>query len=655
MMTASDSGVGVANSEQAEVLTKLRSEESETIREGAFGAGDMACVEAVPLLAEHLKSQNLGVQEAADIALRKIGGRDAVAAVIPLLRSDNVPARNMSMDILREVGGQDVEALIGLLHDEDADIRIFISDILGSAGTPQAVRPLGESLLKDPECNVRYQAAVSLGSLAYHEGAAYLNKALADEEWVQFAVIEALTKIRDGSSVNALAKALDSSSDLVASMIVDALGEMGNIKVATVLLQRMDASPTPLRNKIVKAVVDILGSKSLGFLSEGDRKKLKTYLLEALEDEDKEIQDASMRGLTSLDGEEAVVAVLRLTSGMDPERDRDRMEKAVDCLAGMGMNRAFEDAVRNGDLMTMLLAVEAIKRMQGTDTRTLLMETFWDKDRDVQREMVQALVNMAGPEDSEFFLDILDRHEDGSVIKGALHFLGDKVGTEDVGDRLFAMLDHPWDDVKEAALEACIAVGGKTMKDRFIDGVASDEPVTRMMSVYAVGKLGSPADAEAVKGALEDSVPDVRKVALEALGEIGGGSPATVRLIESRLADECRDVRVAAVELLGEIGGEDAIRCLLHALVDGDDWVRIRAVESLEAFPESGEVIPRLVSLLEDENTLVVLKAVEVLGRVGGEAAFNALLRLLDQGEPEIQAAAEEALAVLRTSQGGEG
>ena len=72
-------------------------------------------------------------------------------------------------------------------------------------------------------------------------------------------------------------------------------------------------------------------------------------------------------------------------------------------------------------------------------------------------------------------------------------------------------------------------------------------------------------------------------------------------------------------------------------------------------FPGPREVVPRLVSLLEDGNTLVVLKAVEVLGRVWGEAAFNALLRLLDRDDPEIQAAAEEALAVLRAPQGGEG
>ncbi len=57
-----------------------------------------------------------------------------------------------------------------------------------------AVEPLCDALLKDPEVNVRYQAAVSLGDLANPAAARCLNKAMQDDEWVQYAVIEALAK-----------------------------------------------------------------------------------------------------------------------------------------------------------------------------------------------------------------------------------------------------------------------------------------------------------------------------------------------------------------------------------------------------------------------------------------------------------------------------
>ena len=170
-------------------------------------------------------------------------------------------------------------------------------------------------MLKDPEVNVRYQAAVSLGELAFPQASKCLGQALGDEEWVQFAVIEALSKIRDAGSVGDLVKALDNSSDLVASMIVDALGEIGNIKAVTMLLKRMDASPLVLRNKIVKSVVRILGGRALSLLSRDERERFVGYLLAALGDDDEDIQDAAVSGLGSVGGDAAARAVLTHASG----------------------------------------------------------------------------------------------------------------------------------------------------------------------------------------------------------------------------------------------------------------------------------------------------------------------------------------------------
>ena len=178
------------------IIERLRIDDNEVLREAAFEAGEARCEEAVPLLAGLLQSSNLGVQEAADRALRSIGGRSVIQAAIPLLRVDDAPARNLAMDILRALAAQDVASLIPLIRDTDPDIRIFAADILGATDNPAAVPVLCEALLKDPEVNVRYQAAVSLGALARPEAAPCLNKAMEDEEWVQYSVIEALSKIK---------------------------------------------------------------------------------------------------------------------------------------------------------------------------------------------------------------------------------------------------------------------------------------------------------------------------------------------------------------------------------------------------------------------------------------------------------------------------
>lgn len=637
--------------EHDELLGQLESGDVELEREAAFAAGEARVEEAVPYLARLVKSQNLGVQEAADRALRRIGGPAVVRAVAPLLRSDDPPARNIAMDVMREVGAQDFPTLVDLLHDEDPDMRIFASDIIGSTKTAQAVGYLCDALLKDPEVNVRYQAAVSLGTLGDREAAKCLGKAMGDDEWVQFAVIESLAKIRDESSVSALVGALNKSSDLVASMIVDALGEIGNIKAVTMLIKRLEESPAALRNKICKAVVKILGGKSLTLLSESERVKFGEYLLAALTDEDEEIQDAAVHGLGFTGGAKAARAVLDLAAALDPDRDQERRELAVESLAQMGLTPALKEALTSGVQAMALVAVSALARIGGPEVSEILMDAFWSLDRDVQREIVQALIRGGGEECVEFFLDVLGRHEDGTVVKGALTFLGGKMRVEAARDAIFKLLSHPYDDVKETALEACVALGGKVMVERFREMARSAEPLDRLMAVYALGRIDPDGALEVLKAALEDEVPDIRKVALEAVASLCAPDGEGLQLLVSRLSDESREVRLAVVEQIGNCSFGEGTQYLVQALDDSDDWVRIRAMEALGDRVDA-EAIPKLVSLLESPNKLVILKVIETLGRIGGKVAFRALLEVLSSDDQEIMEAAEAAIAAIQEEHG---
>jgi len=634
-----------------QLLRQLDSGDVELEREAAFAAGENKVEEAVPFLARLVQSQNLGVQEAADRALRRIGGPAVVRAVAPLLRSDDPPARNIAMDVMREVGDQDFPTLVDLLHDNDPDMRIFASDILGSTNNLLAVESLCEALLKDPEVNVRYQAAVSLGELGKPEAAKCLNKAMADEEWVQFAVIEALAKIRDDSSVSALVGALSRSTDLVASMIVDALGEIGNVKAVTMLIRRLDESPAALRNKICKAVVKILGGKSLNLLSENERGKFQEYLMAALSDEDQEIQDAAIFGLAFVGGEKASGVVLHLAGSWDRDRDQDRIALAVKTLAGIGVSPALEQAVLSGPHPQALVAVEALAAIGDSHVTGVLTRAFWDRDRDVQRAIVIALLDIAGDEAVDFFMDVLARHEDGNVLKAALTFLGQKMRVARAADLIFGMLHHPYDDVKETALDACVALGGPGMVARFREMAGSAEPLDRLMGIFALGRMDPEANLDVLQNALEDEVPDIRKVALEAVAALCSADMDGLNMLVSRLSDESRDVRLAAVEQIGRCSLTEGNAYLIQALDDPDDWVRIRAMEAL-GMRLSTEAVPKLVSLLDSPNKLLALRVIETLGEIGGKSAFRELLDVLNSEDQELVEAAESAIARIQHEHG---
>lgn len=641
--------------ECSEYLVLLGSEDKEVVRESAFKAGEKNCVEAVPKLAELLTTNHLGIQEAVDSSLRKIGGKETVQAVIPLLRSDDAPVRNLSMDILRDVGSQDMGALIELIQDDDPDIRIFMADILGSTSSPLAVEPLCDALLKDPEVNVRYQAAVSLGELGLGEAAPCLNKALNDEEWVQYSVIEALTKIGHVSSVDALVKALDSASDLVASMIIDSLGELGNVKAVTMLLKRMSDSPTALRNKIVKAVVKILGGKSLTLLSDEERERFRQYLLVALEDEDEEIQDAAMQGLAHVGGELASRGILKIAAEIDRDQNQERLQTTIACLAEIGLTEALKEGVVAEDLDVAHVSVDALSQIapEACDSEhavcEVLMGAFWKSSLPIQRQIVSVAAARGDEKAKDFFIRILNEHTDGTVLKSAVYLLGEKLRLPDVVDQIFPLLEHEYDDVKEAALDACIAIGSEDVIGRFQSMFDSEDPVRRLMSVYGIGKLDPMGNLDVLKQAIEDEIPDIRKVAIEALAAVED-QEIWRPLVLHRLSDENKDVRLTVIGIMGLHYDSGMIPYLLDALNDEDDWVKIRAMDALG---EHGtvEATPRMVEMVNNSNRFVVMKAIEALGNIGGPEAFAALLEVTNSDEYELVSAAEEAITKIQESQ----
>ncbi len=627
-----------------DILERLQSQNKDVVREAAFAAGEERCLEAIPHLTRLLRDSQLGVQEAAELTLRKMGGEEAIQALIPLLWEEEASVRNLAMDILRDVSDQDLERILELLQAEDADIRIFAADILGCAESVMAVRPLCESLLGDPEVNVRYQAAVSLGELGHREAAKCLNKALQDEEWVQFAVIEALKKIRDDSSVSYLIQALGRGSDLVDSIIIDALGDIGNIKAVPLLLQSMDAAPVPLRNRIVQALVKMLGSQTLNLLNAAEREKFRHYLLTAIQDDDSEVQDAAVQGLMYIGGEEASRAVFELLLELNEELEPERVDWIEESLRSMGLSRALEDALRSEDELVSGRAVQALTKMDDPRAAELLMEIFWNKDRDSQRVISKALSRSQGREAKDFFLHILDNHSDGKVIKNALYFLGPKCRVQEAAKRLLQFLDHPYNDVKEVALEACVALDSEVVRSRFRDMLGSEKPLYRLMAVYGLQQLGDRLALKSIRPLLEDPEPEVRKTALQALHTLAENTSAELETVGSCLLDQSKEVRLAAVSLLGQSKpDQEAASYLLQALEDEDDWVKVRALEALAKMPDhmSTETV---VSLLETSNKLLKIKAIETLEKIGGQGAFKQLLQVLQDEDEDIRQSAEQAL-----------
>lgn len=634
----------------AGILDALAAGNDEAARSAAFAAADLELKEAVPLLSERIKSSNIGVQEAAEFALRKIRGPETVASMLPLLDSDDAPVRNVAMDILREIGVDGLDIMQPAIRGKDPDVRIFISDILGYCRSHQSALLLADALLKDPEVNVRYQAAVSLGNLAFPESVAALCQAMNDEEWVQFAVVEALAKINDPAATNALVKLLPLSSPLVSSAIIDALGEMGDIKIVPMLFNSLEKVNPILRHKIVKAIVSILSGKSLALLSPESQERLRGYLLEALEDNDEEIRIAALQGLSYIGGARATSDIFQLAKTIDPDKEGELYEAAIRALGAIGYNEEVRDALRSDDETRAMIAMEACQLMDDQRPLEEIKNLFWRVGRDLQRAAVAEVAQLGTCADVPFFLSVMDECKDAEVLKSSLAFFGNQHSCPDVEDVVFQQLDHRYVDVKEMALEACINLHSPMLNERFRERAKSEDAMQRMMAVYALGRYSATENIAEISDALEDPDSAVRRVAVEAFVNMGGGAERYLPRLLPRLFDEDKDVRLALVDLLGQIGTSSVMPHLVTALRDENEWVRIRAIEAL-GVNRNAEAVPTLANMLVDATPMTGFRIIEALGRIGGNLAFSVLLSLTDNDDPEIQHAAADAVAAIQAEQ----
>ncbi len=644
-----------ASEREQEVLRRLATSDAADVRQAAFDASDARLKSAVPLLVEHLASSSVGVQEAAEHALRKIRGAGAVQAVAPLLRLEAVGVRNIAMDVLREIGVDDMGALTRLLSDEDVDIRIFVADILGSTRSPLALAPLCDALLRDKEVNVRYQAAVSLGELRNPGAAESLRQAIHDEEWVQYAAVEALAKIRDGSCVDILIQALETSSPLVASTILDALGDINDVKAVPLLLPFLDNSSGPLRTKALKAIIQILGPNALTLLGAKQLDRLQAYMLAALaDDEDEDTLSVVLRGLATTGVNPAATrAVLDLVARSNPDKQQDLLQQAFLSLVGIGYNEALEEALHDENSLVRGMAVSACGNIPGRAGKYALKRHFDSLINEDRQQAMELLAQHGDDRDIPFFSNHIISTEDPLVLRPALHFLGNHMRHAPSAPRMIQLLGHESPIVRESALSACLALEDADTISAIVSFAGDINPAMRRMAAYTMGYADALAFAEQLAQALQDPAAEVRKVALEAIGYGWPVSEEKLSALAYALRDENREVRLIAVEQLGEYVDETVTPLLLDALSDPDDWVRVRAVEALGRNRVT-EAAPSLVTLMEYPGVLVQLKIIEALSLIGGDIAFRALLALITHEDPEIRSAAAEAVARIRAEEGGE-
>ena len=184
--------------------------------------------------------------------IRQIGdlgenGAPAVEPLIGLLRDNDPEVRWSAAQALGKIGDvRAVEPLIRLLGDSDTNVRSSAAPALGLLGDVRAVEPL-IGLLGDSDTNVRWSVVLALGLLGDVRAVEPLIRLLGDSEpKVRLSTALALAKIGQ-PAVESLIGLLGDNDKLVRSSAGLALGKIGDVRSVEPLIALLEDSDTDVR------------------------------------------------------------------------------------------------------------------------------------------------------------------------------------------------------------------------------------------------------------------------------------------------------------------------------------------------------------------------------------------------------------------------
>lgn len=232
-------------------------------------------------------------------------------------------------------------------------------------------------------------------------------------------------------------------------------------------------------------------------------------------------------------------------------------------------------------------------------------------------------------------------------------------GTEEDLAALLAMPGAAWRAVEPAATAMLAKVRGESREalvvlferrgvgERALAALSARRSgaVRRARAAEVLGSLGRRDAVPALCARLADRDPEVRVVAVRALGRIGD-SAATGPVLDTLARPDAVPVDIVAYALTQLDPGADAV--LLSALEHPEPRVRATVLDTLRLRDTAGAEAAAITALLADPEPAVRRRAAALLGRVGGRNALDPLIEsATDDPDPSAREASVRALGDL--------
>jgi HEAT repeat protein len=586
------------------------------LKDGARIAGVMAAIEDVTermdrerTLTAALRSGDWQARRAAVAGLAQHADDDLARTLIDTLRQEHRDF-NVLSSALQLLAASDVDVtgpLVTLLREPDPDLRIQAALALGDHHSAAAVDALVQAL-DDPDANVRFHAIESLGRLRAGDAVDALARIAASGDFfLVFPAVDALARISDARAAPALVPLLDHPP--IVEPVAEALGELGGAEVVRPIVARLNGGgpAPPLARALARLHARYEERYGGGALIV-----------------------AEFQGAVSAAGARAVLDAVS-SCGRD---DLRAVVAVLGWLRGEAVHRALARLLAQPEVRGDV--IESIVR-QDAGIVDVLIEQLGAEDPDTRLAAIVALGRLGDRRAAPAVARLLGGPRAIAVAAAAaLSRIGDPASHAP----LLALLASSDAAIRQAAIAALNSLGHPSLAVDVLALLAADDPTLRESGVRIAGYFGYPEAADALLARAADPVEGVRRAAVEHLAYLDDPRAATA--LASAVSDGSATVRAAAAQALAHLPAAQAEAPLLLASADSDSWVRYYAARALAELRAGGA---RLLAMADSDPAMHVrIAAIEALGALGGGACVEMLLALAAARDEDLAAAAVRSL-----------
>lgn len=232
-----------------------------------------------------------------------------------------------------------------------------------------------------------------------------------------------------------------------------------------------------------------------------------------------------------------------------------------------------------------------------SDVRAAAIDLLWE---DEAPSLLRQLLHLSQWDTSETVRAAATREMGRFVLLAEYGKLNADL-SESVRDIALQIWNNPGESsiVRRRALEAISNSSHESLPDVIFEAYNSSERDLIISAVYAMGKSCDERWTSQVLKELTNDDPEIRFEASRASGEleIAAAIPTLTRIAQH---DE-REIREVAIEALGEIGGPKALKSLEALLESAEDEIIEEAIEDAIANASLGDILPDMLGDLDPE------------------------------------------------------